>query len=600
MPFKKAFVIYRNLGNLTVMKDILRTYTWLSIIYLVFCDPSGLQAQCAGDWSLAQWSPRDGSDPYSANTPFQLATDDRGNAYMAGYASDSLFLQSSDGNYFFHSPGNEWLGQLVLSKYSRNGDLQWVRGARTDGAFFSPDVAVWNDMVAICGTYFQPPGLPAGHIGAFVTLFDTSGVELWNIKFPGGGVMEAYGICFSPSGDLVVTGSFSGEFDIPGGWKLSTGGKPSDVFIYNSEIFALKLTREGKVKWAVQSGREGEATLFFHRGQPLAIDDTGNVVLGGYFQGVLRWGDLSLRSGRDSGRAPFVAKLDGDTGEVIWLSGAKTVGDDYSNGAFYGLVCDRGRNIYGVGYVQSEFEWDGWPLLPKGNFESLLVCFDESGGVKWVETFGSEDPEDREWAASAMISSYNTLFVGANIFPGTIAGGQLLPSFGKGDIAALEFDLSGAILRGWAYGGPDTDFSYGAALDADGSLLLCGNSLSSSMSFGDVDLEWEETDGRTNSFLYKQCLGLPAVALPGEEGNVKLYPNPGKGVFWLDGNFGKGALEVLVVDMLGRELNRQTIRLNGQKSVYGINAGHLPPGFYCLLLFREGQFLFSMPVSIIQ
>lgn len=571
----------------------------LAVIFLGSCGVSGLQGQCGGDWALAQWSPQDAGDPYSANTPFQLAADDWGNTYMAGYASDSLFLQSSDGNYYYQGSGNDGRYQLVLSKYDREGALLWKRSFPVSdvGAFFSPDVAVWDDRVAICGTYFQAPGPLPAYIGSFVTMLDSAGVELWTLEFPGKGVMESYGISFFPTGELALTGKFTGEFEIPGGWTLACGPPPDGVFIYNSEIFALKLSPEGQVIWAVQSGSAGEAPLYFHRGQPIAVDDSGDVVIGGYYEGRLKWGALETWSGREGGRAPFVVKLDGATGAAQWLSGAETIDGAYPNGALYGLVCDRSRNIYGVGYIQSEFEWDGWSLAPKGYFENLLVCFDEEGRMKWARTFGSADPEDREWAATAMISPYNTLVVGANIFPGTFIDDGILDFFGKGDVAALEFDLSGAYLRGWTFGGPDTDFSYGGVFDREGSLLFCGNSLSGRMDFGDTELEFN-TDQRTNSFLFKRCLSQPDPGRPEDENGVRVFPNPGKSVFWVEGNFGSGQLEAVIANVLGQEQARQAIPLFGERAVYAVNAGTLPPGVYYLLLSRDGQALFSVPVLI--
>jgi len=568
----------------------------MAAFLLAGCCLQGARGQCGSDWAVAQWPEKDWGNPSGTlNVSIHLATDERGNTFMAGYAFDSLYLQSTDGSVYLQDSGMDGKIQSVLSKYDREGVLQWVKGYTTPGgtsSYLALDVAARNDRVALCGIYSDSTSAPGR---SYVTVLDSAGTEMWTLKFDGYGGMESYGLAFFPTGELAFTGAFRGEVEIPGGGLLSSA-TPSG---WNKEVFVMKLDREGHVLWAVQSSLPSDPSqqepFREHRGLPIEIDNNGNVVLGGHFKGILRMGDREINSGRFGGQTPFVAKLDGSTGEVLWLTGAETVENDYPLGTLYGLACDRSGNIYAVGYIQSEFEWGEWPLHPKGQYEVLVVCLEKAGSVKWARTFGSDDPEDQEWAASVMISPYQTLVVGVNLPPGTEMDGSLLPSFGDTDVAALEFSLSGHFLRGWVFGGPEEDYSYGGAMDAEGNLLFCGNSRDK-ISFGSVGLEFEE-DAVYTSFLYKRCMSLPAPASSGEE--VRLFPNPGKGVFWLEGDFGDGRLEVTVANTLGQELARQTIQLFDRKAVYGINTGGLAPGFYYLVLSRGGEYLRSIPVCII-
>ena len=117
------------------------------------------------------------------------------------------------------------------------------------------------------------------------------------------------------------------------------------------------------------------------------------------------------------------------------------------------------------------------------------------------------------------------------------------------------------------------------------------------MDFGDTELEFN-TDQRTNSFLFKRCLSQSDPGRPEDENSMRVFPNPGKSVFWVEGNFGSGQLEAVIANVLGQEQARQAIPLFGERAVYAVNAGTLAPGVYYLLLSRDGQPLFSVPVII--
>ena len=137
---------------------------------------------------------------------------------MAGYAADSLFMQSSEGDVFLQEGGVDSNYQLVLSKYDPGGRLRWARGfAAGPFSSFSPDVDTWKDRIAIAGTYYED------RFGAFVHLLDSAGAITWVRHFSGAGDIWCYGLAFSGDGSLVMTGRFTGDLSLPGGWVLSCG-----------------------------------------------------------------------------------------------------------------------------------------------------------------------------------------------------------------------------------------------------------------------------------------------------------------------------------------------------------------------------------------
>lgn len=505
-----------------------------------------------------------------------------GNVYMCGYSSDSLYFQSSDGQVYLQDSGVDSGFQLVLSSHDTQGKLRWIKGFPA-GPFssFAPDVDAWQERVALGGTFYTD------RFEAFIQVFDSAGVALWTRNFSGQGDIWCHGIAYSPGGELFLTGRFTGDLDFPGGWVFSSGGPAGQKF----QTFVIKLDLSGEILWAAQSGLGRDS-----RGQPLVLDPYGDVILGGYFSDSLRWNEQVVSSGKNGGRTPFIAKLDGASGKAIWLRAAIPDPAGFPNGVLYGLTCDRNRNIYGAGYIQSEFTWEGAPVRPAGNYENLVLSLDESGKLRWTRTFGSPDPEDREWASGIMISPYETLVVGANVYPGTELDGNILPWFGQTDLAVLEFDLAGAYLRAWVAGGRNLDFSYAGAIDQDGSLLFGGNTLSDALMLRNIELSFD-TLGRSNSFLFKLCTSLPLNMGQGMAG-IRVFPNPGKGVFWVEGVIWEGRAQALICNVLGQVIWHGTIISSGENEVYPLNAGSLEPGIYYLRLYLGGSRFFTTTLFV--
>lgn len=569
----------------------------MALLFLFAClaAAAGLPAQCAEDWVVPQWSSRIPGDLYGANAPFQVSVDRDGNTYMAGYAADSLFLSSTDGAVAQVVADTDSSFQLALSKYSPEGELLWARGFSVGPlSSFAPDVQAVGEKVAVCGSFYQTLRVDSGewdagpYFGGFVVLLDEEGNVEWTKVFNGAGDCYVHGLSSGPGGSLFITGRFTGEVDAFG---FSSGG-----FLWqNHQSFVAKMNPDGAIAWAVQSGPQ-EGSGHDSRGNALIVED-GDVITGGFFSDSICWGGSCLSSGRNSGRTPYIVRLDGTTGAIQWLRGAVAPPQGYPNGALYGLAADGAGNIFGAGYIQSPFIWSGAALEPSGNFENLLMCWGEDGTLKWSRTFGSDKPGDVEWATSVMVTGYRTLLVIANIFPGTEIDGMQLPSFGKGDLAILEFTLSGKYLRNWVAGGSETEFSYGAALGPDGALLVCGNSLSEKITFRSGEVT-QDTALWTNSFLQRLCLNLAPEGSHPEE-DIVVFPNPVRGVCWVEGDFGEEPLSIAIVNALGQAVGEYFFPALPGRNRYPVNMGELSPGVYYLQLAGErGGLFFSVPVVL--
>ena len=126
-------------------------------------------------------------------------------------------------------------------------------------------------------------------------------------------------------GNCYATGWFIGTATF-GGTTLTSSGE--------GDIFVAKYDRAGKVLWARRAGGGS-----FDEGSGIAVDDTGNCYVTGYFSGTATFGGATLTSGGNG--EVFVAKYD-SAGNVIWVKHGGGTDEDHGNG----IAVDGMGNCY--------------------------------------------------------------------------------------------------------------------------------------------------------------------------------------------------------------------------------------------------------------
>jgi hypothetical protein len=215
----------------------------------------------------------------------QVAIDDRDDVYVAGTFTGTLGVDGSalqaDGTAAF------------LVKLGAAGDVAYARalGPAADGAIAS--LAVDGEgRVALSGPGFGTRKL------------DESGSVLWQKAFFGN-------VQFDGAGNLLLAGELVGTVDFGAGPVTSQGG---------SDVLLLKLAPDGTPLFVHGYGDAGA----LQRAQALAVDDEGNVVVAGTFDGRLDFGAGALEHtpAQCSSDAwcvtnGFAAKLDAQ-GQAAW------------------------------------------------------------------------------------------------------------------------------------------------------------------------------------------------------------------------------------------------------------------------------------------
>ncbi|KYF77084.1 hypothetical protein BE17_33175 [Sorangium cellulosum] len=141
---------------------------------------------------------------------------------------------------------------------------------------------------------------------------------LWSTGLGGAGDLVAYDVATDAAGNLYVTGWFTGTFDFGAGPLVSAG---------YGDVFVLKLDPAGHAIWSRRFG----TSAYGESGRHIALDASGNILVGGYYSGgnpvepppvdfgggPLPWYDDLAPS------AVFLVKLDPD-GNPLWSQGDTT------------------------------------------------------------------------------------------------------------------------------------------------------------------------------------------------------------------------------------------------------------------------------------
>jgi uncharacterized protein YccT (UPF0319 family) len=282
---------------------------------------------------------------------YGLAVDGTGNVYLSGYLTGANLT----------TPALTKIGSqdAFALKLDTNGATTWARSFGGTGASaYSHGIAVdGTGNVYLSGEFgtasLTTPALTKiGMQDAFALKLDASGATTWARNYGGSGALAyGYGLAVDGSGNVYLGGHFQNG-------SLTT---PLLTKIGNFDTYALKLDASGATTWAKNYGGSGVAAM----GYGLAVDRTGNVYLGGYFQNANLTRPALTRIGTTDA---FALKLDA-SGATTW-----TKNSGGSGGSAFGrsLAVDSIGNVFLGGYFGSANLTT--PALTKiGTQDALLI-----------------------------------------------------------------------------------------------------------------------------------------------------------------------------------------------------------------------------------
>jgi hypothetical protein len=385
-------------------------------------------------------------------------------------------------------------------------DWGWADGAGQKGAT-SGSQGIAHDAagnVTVVG-YFRDVSqfgtntlISQGQEDLFLVQYDSQGQVRWATS--AGGVDEDGGaaLAASPAGDLYVTGRFQGQATFGSTQLTSTG---------SDDLFLAKYTADGALVWVRQVGGGGP-----EGGRAVALDSSGNIYVGGYFQGLLTAGAATLSSagvaglllkyspegnlqwvrslpdsyvagvatdgqgnayvaGRLDTTASLLAKYDG-SGSLLWTS----PGTGAAGGVAGGVVTDAQGDVYLTGSFRNTLQLGPTgQVISQGQYDGFLAKFSGQGSGLWVRQIGGsgDDAGSSVAVSPAGLIGLTGYFQG----PATVGGATLAGSSSCGCAEAFVavYDAQGGSQ--WARSAATAHLSSGTGLvfTPAEELAVCGS-----------------------------------------------------------------------------------------------------------------------------
>lgn len=320
-----------------------------------------------------------------------------------------------------------------------------------------------NGDIVIVGNTF---GFGAGGSDFWVLRLSGKGSVIWQKTFGGSDDDYANAVAIAPNGDIVVVGdtssfgaggwdtwiirldgkgnvkwekTYGGEDDeytnavaiAPNG-DIITAGSTSSFGAGNADLWIMRLSANGDVKWQMTYGGTGDDEAY-----AVALAPDGNIVVSGYTEsfGAGDWDAWILR-------------LSGN-GNVIWQ---KTYGGKKTDEANAVAIAGNG-DIVVAGDTSS---------FGAGASDAWVLRLDGDGNVKWAKAYGGK--KDDYANAVALTSSGDII----------VAGGTY--SFGAGgkDLWVLKLDDKGNMKWEKTYGEKHDDTANGVTVAPNGDILIAG------------------------------------------------------------------------------------------------------------------------------
>jgi hypothetical protein len=271
-------------------------------------------------------------------------------------------------------------------------------------------------------------------------------------------------------GDIVLTGGSNATFDIDPGPGFSNLVASNNF----ENDFVAKIASSGDLAWAIpQVG-----------GSSVVLDPQDNIWTGGAGGGgdyLLDW-EISP-SGQMLLDGTVREWANWGNGPAPWIPHMVSDNTDYWIGLAEGIRPDATGNLYAAGYFSSKLDFDPGPGVveraPVGPSDVCLAKYNSSGGLEWVNTWGSTTDWGRELAKVAVDSQGNAYVYGnydapMDCDPGP--GESILPAYGYKRAYIITFSSSGDFqwAHGWGGDGMDPNTVNEVAFDGSGNVYAVG------------------------------------------------------------------------------------------------------------------------------
>lgn len=253
-------------------------------------------------------------------------------------------------------------------------------------------------------------------------------------------------------GNVYISGKFENSLTIEG---------QNDAILSNgmADIMLVKYDKNGQWEWTKQFGSTLEDNIF-----DAECDNQGNVVISGYFQGTVEFGDFTLTS--QGGFDMVVAKINSE-GNVLWAKNYGGTGHDGGNEITIGI-----DNKILVG-AQSNGTFEG--IANTGSQDAYLLSLDENGNIEWIQAIKGGGIAR---AKAIEVDNLGNVYIGGDFLNNTYIENNGVTiefeEFGDRDAYLASFTANGLYRWSKSWGNDGVDFCKGIVITSQNELYAVG------------------------------------------------------------------------------------------------------------------------------
>ncbi len=356
---------------------------------------------------------------------YGIDADLSGNIYIVGsYSGSTIFENTTLPNIGF--------SDVFVAKYNSSGGVEWVKSiGGSNGSDIGYSIAVsQNGDVFVTGSFRYNITLDNGnqlvsngtYEDVFIVKYNTSGNLEWGKSVGGTSSDLSYAIDVDSNGDAYITGYFTNTITFGSDVLTAVGSK---------DIFIAKYSGTGVPIWAKSAGG-----TYFNYGFGLAIDNTDNIYLTGYFHNTASFGSLTVSSAGNSDI--FLAQYD-TNGNSQWVRRAGGGGIDSGRA----IAFDNTGNIYLTGYYSDQADFNGTSIQSIGSADTFIAKYDDQGSLIWARRLGGGGASDTAYGIA--INSNNNIYVTGDFQELAIFDNSTIESRGFQDIFIAKCDSNGNV-----------------------------------------------------------------------------------------------------------------------------------------------------------
>lgn len=354
-------------------------------------------------------------------------------------------------------------GRAIAAAPSGN---KYVTGTFFGTVDFNPDTAATAVDTLSSATGLGTPG--------YIAKYDNDGALVWAKAISGtasNANVNGTSVALDAAENMYVTGYFTGTNDFDPGLgvvDLTSAG------VSSTDIYIAKYDANGNYVWAGRMGSIGP-----DQGIGIVIDDTGNIIVTGTFQGTT---DFDMGVGEayrtaTGGGDIFMAKYT-SAGNLVWV---KTMGGPIAipqASSGQSLTLDTNNNIYLSGFFYRTVDFDPGTGIadmtanPSGS--GYIAKYDASGNYLWAGKIGNGGAASTiRWQAGRIYVMGGFLMT-ADFNPDVVDSNGLVSKGGQ-EVFLASYSSEGEYIWAQSIGGTGADQSGGLQVHKSGYIYVTGS-----------------------------------------------------------------------------------------------------------------------------